>query len=72
MANSPCAWHSPASDNASHGICDDCMERVFGVNASSIHNEIKAEDNAQAEWDATPSAVDASAADRRSRSLFQW
>lgn len=57
MSNGPCAWCSPSS-NGSDGICDDCMERVFGVSASSIHSEIKAEDDAMTDFNGVPSYVE--------------
>jgi len=36
-----CAWCNKKDDNSdSHGICDDCMQKYFGVDAQSIHDEI--------------------------------
>jgi hypothetical protein len=40
-----CAWCSP-SNNGTDGICDACMKRVFGVDPTSIHQEIEAEQQA--------------------------
>lgn len=37
-----CAWHSLDPDG-SHGICDDCMQKYFGVDPASIHAEIAVE-----------------------------
>jgi hypothetical protein len=43
-----CAWCSP-SDNGTDGICDDCMQSMFGVDPQSIHAEITEESAAAAE-----------------------
>lgn len=42
-----CAWCNP-SDNGTDGICDNCMQQVFGVDPASIHAEIAAEQGATA------------------------
>lgn len=40
-----CGWcgSSQGGDEESHGICDGCMESVFGVNPAEIHAEISSE-----------------------------
>jgi hypothetical protein len=43
-----CAWCGPASE-ASHGICDECMHKFFGVDPAEIHAEIAQEDEQQQE-----------------------
>ena len=43
-----CAWCGGNADGSgSHGICDDCMRRVFGVDPDSIHSEIEAEEQTE-------------------------
>ena len=43
-----CAWCSP-SNNGSDGICDACMLLYFGVDPTTIHAEIAAEEAASKE-----------------------
>lgn len=43
-----CAWCGPTSDEDSHGICDDCMKKFFGVKAEEIHAEIATEERQNA------------------------
>ena len=38
-----CAWCSP-SNNGTDGICDACMLLYFGVDPTTIHAEIAAEE----------------------------
>jgi hypothetical protein len=38
-----CAWCSPSNDG-SDGICDACMLLYFGVDPTTIHAEIEAEE----------------------------
>jgi len=36
-----CAWCGKNDDDSdSHGICDDCMQKYFGIAAQEIHDEI--------------------------------
>jgi len=41
--NTNCAWCNPGDPSASHGICDDCIERHFHVDPKEIHLAIQAE-----------------------------
>jgi hypothetical protein len=38
-----CAWCNP-DENGSHGICDDCMRKFFGIEPKEIHDEIEQEE----------------------------
>ena len=36
-----CAWCDMNTDDSdSHGICDGCMQKYFGIAAQEIHDEI--------------------------------
>lgn len=44
-----CPWCGLDDGSGSHNICDDCMQKFFGVDPASIHAEIAAEDAKKSE-----------------------